>query len=214
MQFIAYSILFWEGVMGLFDSDGFGNSKSVKNKNTFTMSGVDLKSNNINQNVKSNSDFDKTLVGKINPLVKLDVINDNYSLEKMLRNYGCYRDGSTMYCPFHDDDVTGKPSAKFHHDTDTLYCFSENKVYTAYHALKILYGQNVNTIFNRIWKTLTKEERLYYIGKYDEGNSAVVVSDSDWEYYDKNILSRFKNGSVSFIQYKNALYHVLEKIQE
>lgn len=201
--------------MGLFDSDGFGNSKSVKNKNTFTMSDVDLKSNNsVNQSVKSNSDFDKTLVGKINPLVKLDVINDNYSLEKMLRNYGCYIDGSTMYCPFHDDDVTGKPSAKFHHDTDTLYCFSENKVYTAYHALKILYGQNVNTIFNRIWKTLTKEERLDYIGKYDEGNSAVVVSDSDWEYYDKNILSRFRDGNVSFSQYKNALYHVLEKIQE
>lgn len=201
--------------MGLFDSDGFGNSKSVKNKNTFIMSGVDLKSNNsVNQSVKSNSDFDKTLVGKINPLVKLDVINDNYSLEKMLRNYGCYIDGSTMYCPFHDDDVTGKPSAKFHRDTDTLYCFSENKVYTAYHALKILYGQNVNTIFNRIWKTLTKEERLDYIGKYDDGNSAVVVSDSDWEYYDKNILSRFRNGNVSFSQYKNALYHVLEKIQE
>ena len=201
--------------MGLFDSDGFGNSKSIKNKNTFTMSGVDLKSNNsINQNVKSSSDFDKTLVGKINPLVKLDVINDNYSLEKMLRNYGCYIDGSTMYCPFHDDDVTGKTSAKFHHDTDTLYCFSENKVYTAYHALKILYGQNVNTIFNRIWKTLTKEERLDYIGKYDEGSSAVVVSDSDWEYYDKNILSRFRDGNVSFSQYKNALYHVLEKIQE
>ena len=60
--------------MGLFDSDGFGNSKSTKNKNTFTMSGVDLKSNNsVNQSVKSNSDFDKTLVGKINPLVKLDV---------------------------------------------------------------------------------------------------------------------------------------------
>ena len=177
--------------MGLFDSDGFGNSKSVKNKNTFNMSGVDLKSNNsVNQSVKSNSDFDKTLVGKINPLVKLDVINDNYSLEKMLRNYGCYIDGSTMYC------------------------FYENKVYTAYHALKILYGQNVNTIFNRIWKTLTKEERLDYIGKYDEGNSAVVVSDSDWEYYDKNILSRFRDGNVSFSQYKNALYHVLEKIQE
>ena len=206
--------------MGLFDVDGIGFSKSKssdKKENSFDM-GVDIsKVDNslVIQNTSSvNNDFDKTLVGDINPLVKVDVINHYFKLSDLLREYGCYIDGSTMYCPFHDDDITGKPSAKYHSDTDLLYCFSENKVYSSYHALKILFGKDVNLIFKKIWSTLSKEERLSYIGKHDEKVKDVVVEDTGWDYYNKNVLSTFKVGKVSYEQYKNALYKVLSLIQE
>lgn len=207
--------------MGLFDVDGIGfknkNKEKAKNKNSFDI-GVDISKvdNSLVTTTKGkdSSDFDKTLVGEINPLVKVDVINHYFKLSDLLREYGCYIDGSTMYCPFHDDDITGKPSAKYHSDTDLLYCFSENKVYSSYHALKILFGKDVNLIFKKIWSTLSKEERLSYIGKHDEKVKDVVVEDAGWEYYNKNVLSTFKVGKVSYEQYKNALYKVLSLIQE
>ena len=206
-------------IMGLFDVDGIGfkNKEKTKNENSFDM-GVDVSKVDNSLAVvtksKDSSDFDKTLVGEINPLVKVDVINHYFKLSDLLREYGCYIDGSTMYCPFHDDDITGKPSAKYHSDTDLLYCFSENKVYSSYHALKILFGKDVNLIFKKIWSTLSKEERLSYIGKHDEKVKDVVVEDTGWEYYNKNVLSTFKVGKVSYEQYKNALYKVLSLIQE
>ena len=96
--------------MGLFDVDGIGfkNKEKPKKENSFDM-GVDIsKVDNslVNTNKTSGSDFDKTLVGEINPLVKVDVINHYFRLSDLLKEYGCYIDGSTMYCPFHDDDIT------------------------------------------------------------------------------------------------------------
>lgn len=205
--------------MGLFDVDGIGfknNKEKIKKENSFNM-GLDISevdNSLVNTDKTSGSDFDKTLVGEINPLVKVDVINSHFKLSVLLREYGCYIDGSTMYCPFHDDDITGKPSAKYHSDTDLLYCFSENRVYSAYHALKILFGKDVNFIFKKIWSSLSREERLSYIGKYDEKAKDIVIEDTGWNYYNKNILSAFKLGKVTYEQYKNALYKVLSLVQE
>lgn len=205
--------------MGLFDVDGIGfknNKEKIKKENSFNM-GLDMSevdNSLVNTDKTSGSDFDKTLVGDINPLVKVDVINSHFKLSDLLREYGCYIDGSTMYCPFHDDDITGKPSAKYHSDTDLLYCFSENRVYSAYHALKILFGKDVNFIFKKIWSNMSKEDRLSYIGKYDEKAKDIVIEDTGWNYYNKNILSAFKLGKVTYEQYKNALYKVLSLVQE
>ena len=205
--------------MGLFDVDGIGfknNKEKIKKENSFNM-GLDISevdNSLVNTDKTGGSDFDKTLVGEINPLVKVDVINSHFKLSDLLREYGCYIDGSTMYCPFHDDDITGKPSAKYHSDTDLLYCFSENRVYSAYHALKILFGKDVNFIFKKIWSRLSKEDRLSYLGKYDEKVKDIVVEDTGWDYYNKNILSAFKLGKVTYEQYKNALYKVLSLVQE
>ena len=205
--------------MGLFDVDGIGfknNKEKIKKENSFN-TGLDISevdNSLVNTDKTSGSDFDKTLVGEINPLVKIDVINSHFKLSDLLREYGCYIDGSTMYCPFHDDDITGKPSAKYHSDTDLLYCFSENRVYSAYHALKILFGKDVNFIFKKIWSNMSKEDRLSYIGKYDEKAKDIVIEDTGWNYYNKNILSAFKLGKVTYEQYKNALYKVLSLVQE
>lgn len=51
----------------------------------------------------------------------------------------------SMFCPFHDDEVGGKPSAKFFEDEDgiqRLYCFSERRQFTAYDYIKLLLHQD------------------------------------------------------------------------
>jgi hypothetical protein len=156
--------------------------------------------------------FDRSITEKINPLIKVEVINKKYNLGKLLTDLGYDVTGSNMYCPFHPDEMTGKPSAKYHADTDRLYCFSENKSYSAYHAIKMLYGLDIEKVFNDIWADMSLAERHELMDKYEDGNASNIESSalpSEWIKYRDRVLDKFKQGEVSFKQYKNALYKVL-----
>lgn len=153
--------------------------------------------------------LDKSVTDKINPLVKVEVINKRYNLGKLLENMGINISGSNMYCPFHPDEATGKPSAKYHKDTDLVYCFSENKMYSAYHAIKLLYGLDVNKVFMDAWAGMSLEERHSIMEKYDEGDSRIISVPSEWDKYKELVLDKFKHKEVTYKQYKNALYKVL-----
>jgi len=103
--------------MSLVNVQGFGESKPID----------DIKTDN--KPVFKVNDFDKTIMNKASGLVKFEAINRKYSLKKLLKGAGLHPESQNMYCPFHDDELTGKPSAKYHPDTDKLYCFSESKMY-------------------------------------------------------------------------------------
>lgn len=185
--------------MGLFDVDGFGESEKLE----------PLKEPE--KEVFQENAFESSLVDDVNPLVKVEVINKKFNMGKLLRNLGYEIDYGNIYCPFHDDEATGKPSAKYHGDTDKLYCFSENKMYSAYHALKLLYGQDINEIFHNIWIQMDELERAEVLSRYDS-NVNVKISNkekSTWDIYREKVLDKFKFGEVNYRQYKNALYKVL-----
>lgn len=189
--------------MGLFDVDGFGEPEKIKP--------LDIKSS---EEVFIENSLDRSIVEKINPLVKVEVINKRYNLGKLLTNLGIDISGSNMYCPFHPDEMTGKPSAKYHSDSDKVYCFSENKSYSAYHAIKLLYGLNVDKVFMDIWKDMPLEERHELMDKYEGGNTEIVTMPSEWDKYSNTVLRMFRDGKVSFRQHKNALYKVLMLINK
>lgn len=153
--------------------------------------------------------LDRSITEKINPLVKVEVINKKYNLGALLTNLGYDITGSNMYCPFHPDEATGKPSAKYHKDTDLLYCFSENKMFSAYHALKLLYGVNMDKVFMDIWSKMSLDERHNVMEKYDEHGSDIANVSSEWEKYKKLVLDKFRTREVNYTQYKNALYKVM-----
>ena len=187
--------------MGLFDDDsGFGNKKEEKQLVVTSVS---------DDKIFKECDFDKSVTEKINPLIKVEVINKRYNLGKLLTDLGLDISGSNMYCPFHPDEMTGKPSAKYHADTDLLYCFSENKMYSAYHAIKLLYGINIDKVFMDIWSKMSVDERHSIMDKYDGDTVEVVSVPSEWEKYKTLVLDKFRKGEVSYKQYKNALYKVL-----
>ena len=183
----------------LMDVKGFSDDKEDKS-DSFV-----IKSHN---SFKENS-FSKGVMSDISPLVKMDVINHFFRLDSLLKNLGIEVGNGTMYCPFHDDETGGKPSAKYHSDTDLLYCFSENKMYSAYHAVKFLYHQDVNRVFDKIWKTLPKSEKLKFLGNRDSDMGEIKV-DSQWDFYLPKVLGSFKRREVTFPQYKRALYKILE----
>ena len=184
--------------MGLFDVDGFGEPTQVE----------PLKLKEPSTPIFKENSLDRSLVDKINPLIKVDVINKRYNLGKLLKGLGIDTSGSNMYCPFHPDEMTGKPSAKYHADTDTVYCFSENKSYSAYHAIKLLYGIDVNKVFMDIWSSMSLEERHDIMDKYEENNKELIAVPSEWDKYKKLVLDKFRTHEVNYRQYKNALYKV------
>ena len=193
--------------MNIFDVQGF-RTPEVK--------AVESKPAESEQRFQSN-DFDKTVTG-VNPLVQMEVINSRYNMGDLLRKLGYEIDRGNMYCPFHPDNITGKPSARYHESDDKLWCFSEHKQYSAYHVLKILMGQNVNVLFRQIWSGMTVPERQTIIDKYGAGavqGSAREISEAQrkWDFYHARVLSQFARHSVSYQQYKNALYKVLEIVQ-
>lgn len=193
--------------MGVFDVQGF-RTPEVK--------AVESKQAESEQRFQSN-DFDKTVTG-VNPLVQMEVINSRYNMGDLLRKLGYEIDRGNMYCPFHPDNLTGKPSARYHESDDKLWCFSEHRNYTAWHVLKILMGQDMNTLFRQIWSSMTAPERRAIIDKYGAGavqGSAREISEAQkkWDFYHARVLSQFARKSVSYKQYKNALYKVLEIVQ-
>lgn len=152
--------------------------------------------------------------------VKYYAINKFFSvkgrnMEFLLNDLGIETRGSNMFCPFHDDDVGGKPSAKYHPDSDTLYCFTESKVFTAYHVLKILYAKDMNKIFEKVWENLTEEEQQDLLTKHGEDVRVTrreYISPIWLNLYE--VLYKFKMGEVDFRQHKNALFKVLSMVSE
>jgi hypothetical protein len=173
--------------------------------------------NNENSAVNSNSyDFNNINTG-FNPLVIYNAINKYYSMKKLLQDLELYWGQSSMYCPFHDDELTGKPSARYHEDSDSLYCFSEHKVYTAYHVLKLLYKDDIRIRFREAWANLSEQEREEILREFEDSEAR----DSDISKYVhpvwsglRFVLEKFKTGEVNFRQHKNALRKVLKMMHE
>lgn len=203
--------------MGLFDVTGFKdnnqkeNMSRTKNKND----GISDSSLNNKYNFEE-SGFDETIlnIDDIDSLIMYKVINDKFSLRKLLENMGYDLFDGNIFCPFHMDELTGKPSARYHKDTDLLYCFSENKVFSAYHALKILYGRDMKKLFKSIWIKLPRETRESYLNGTNQNNDCIKQNNLLWEKYKDSVLVKFKENKVLYRQYKHALYMILDEVSK
>lgn len=186
--------------MGLVDVDGFGLS-DIKLQNDIVID---------DKNKFVEDSFDKSITEEVSPLIKMKVINKYYNLGKILKDLGYNLNTSNMYCPFHPDSATGKESAKYYPDSDLLYCFSENKLYSAYHAIKLIYGLDVNQVFNDLWSKMSLSERHFFMDKEGVSNVPNTKEGLVWKKYKEPVLGKFRKSEVNFTQYKNALYRILE----
>lgn len=138
------------------------------------------------------------------------------NMESMLNDLGYdTRGDSNMYCPFHDDEHGGKPSAKYHPESDTVYCFSESKLFTSFHVIKDLMGKNTDVVFRRVWNDLLEEEREGLLTKYGEGTPLDTKENISKTWKDLTpVLEQFKLKKVSFNQHKIALYKILHQLYD
>ncbi len=141
------------------------------------------------------------------------VINEHFSMKQLLTDYGVDFSGANIYCPFHDDALTGKPSAKYHDSDDAIFCFSEQKKFTAYNALKDLYRVDLKKEFYRIWADLSDNDREKFMSKYSSGSGNLSFIPSLWKR-SVVVLGMFRQSKVSFRQHKNALFKVATMIYD
>ncbi len=166
-----------------------------------------------NEEVKKSSGGSKDIFDlDYDGLLVFYVINSHYSMKRLLVDYGIEFYGANIYCPFHDDELTGKQSAKYHESDDAIYCFSEQKKYTAYHALKELYKVDVKKEFYKIWADLNDSDREQFINKYSSGININFIPDL-WKR-SSIIVGMYRQGKVNFKQHKNALYKIATMIYE
>jgi hypothetical protein len=159
------------------------------------------------KNVKSDYPF----------LVKFAAINKHFSLKQLLIDFGLEVSRTNMFCPFHDDEYTGKPSARYHPDTDLLYCFSESKMYYPYHALKDLHGANINEKFLEAWGAISQAEKEEILDKYGEGEGKVIDREEFLNPIWRNlkfVSGKFRQGDATFKQHRNAVYKILKMIYD
>ena len=70
------------------------------------------------------------------------LISKKYDIRDLMIEDGL----NIRFCPFHDDEASGKPSIKIYTEDEDevqrLYCFSENKQYTSYDYFELIRGEN------------------------------------------------------------------------
>lgn len=100
----------------------------------------------------------------LNSLKKL--VNDKYSLVAILRRYEPeenYQLNQRCYCPFHENVNTPSAALYLNEDKESLFCFAENKLYTAYDALELLLKQDPLALGKALWDKMDAEEKANWL---------------------------------------------------
>lgn len=152
---------------------------------------------------------------KRNPLLIYECINLHFSLKEILLDIGCDDlEATNSYCPFHGE-IKGisKPSGKYFEDSDTFYCYQEQKSYTAYHGLKELLKVDISIKFAEAWNCIDEDSRNMLLEKYGAGELVEDENSKVLRAY-KPLRDDFIAKRVPFNKYKVALRNVLYEVYE
>lgn len=94
------------------------------------------------------------------------LVKEKYSLTKALKKLkpeNFYQVGQTCFCPFHDNHNT--PAASIYNDEkgQTLYCFTERRLYTVVDVFKELMHYDVYELGLGLWQTMSPEEQHLWL---------------------------------------------------
>ena len=106
---------------------------------------------------------------KIELLKKL--VNEQVSLEQVLKKVNPsahYQNRKPCFCPFHDN--TNTPAAVFYDDDDgqKIWCYAEQRMYTASDAIEILSGMNVYEVGSEIWESMSELEQEQWLQEHND----------------------------------------------
>jgi hypothetical protein len=101
------------------------------------------------------------------------LVKEKYNLVKALRKVhpeNHYQVGQPCFCPFHENHHT--PAAALYDDDkgQTLFCFTERKLYSVVDVFKDLMHYDIYEIGNNLWKSMSEEEQYVWLqehGQYD-----------------------------------------------
>lgn len=130
----------------------------------------------------------KTLVDK-----KLSMVE----LLKKHNPHGNYQVGQPCFCPFHDNTRTPAGSLYSNEGEETLWCFSEQKLYKPSDVIETLMEKDIYTVGERLWETLTYEEQEEFLSREKTlEDSFSVTTEEETKDIDK-YKRAFKQGKIS-----------------
>ena len=109
---------------------------------------------------------------------------------------------SASVSPFHENYQT--PAAKMFKDKrgDTIFCFSEQKVYHPVDVIKRgMLSTPIEQVFRGLWSQLTDNVKERLVDLYGKPIDYIPQSWKD----NKEVLEKFKLGEISFEQYLEVL---------
>lgn len=147
-----------------------------------------------------------------------DLLQHMLSIKDVLNSNGFpIREYGNSYFPFHDNYDT--PSSKYYANSNTIWCFSENKSYRVIDALKLA-GVNYRDVFRKLWDNYTDLKKKNLIKSLDN------IYETD--IYFKESLTKFNAGVIPYsklcedivsnvsenMDYVRLLYNTSREIQE
>jgi hypothetical protein len=112
------------------------------------------------------------------------LVKEKYSLIKALYKVnpdGKYVIGQTCFCPFHDNENTPAAALYDNEGSESMYCFSEKKLYTVLDALETLLHYDVYELGQKLWVSMSEAEQqsflLLHQDTTDYGNAFSVKSE-------------------------------------
>lgn len=99
------------------------------------------------------------------------LVKEKYSLTKSLSKLNPdnnYQVGQPCFCPFHENHNT--PAAAIYDDDkgQTLYCFSERKLYSVVDVFKDLMHYDIYDLGNRLWLSMSESEQDAWLAKHGQ----------------------------------------------
>lgn len=136
------------------------------------------------------------------------VINRTVPFSKVLSYLDMNSEYGTIFCPFHENVNT--PAARLYRDEDgdTIYCFSEQKLYRPADAItKGLIDTKIDRVFDRVWSKLSdaiKKGLMLEFEKptYKEDDATSLINQE---------LGGFKTGEFDYNNFKAKLINIHKK---
>lgn len=130
------------------------------------------------------------------------LVKEKYSLVKALNKIyekNHYQVGQPCFCPFHENYHT--PAASIYEDekSQTLYCFTERKLYNVVDVFKNLMHYDVYQLGEGLWKSMSKEEQHVWLVDHDD-SFIEAFNKKEEAKSSKNLLLNielFKNKKIS-----------------
>lgn len=99
------------------------------------------------------------------------LVKEKYRLVDLLRKINPdqnYSVGQSCYCPFHENYNT--PSAAIYEDGhwQSLYCFSEKRLYTSVDVMKDLLNYDIHELGYYLWNKMSEEEQQVWLSNNEE----------------------------------------------
>jgi Zn-finger protein len=130
------------------------------------------------------------------------LVVEKYSLVKTLEKLfpgRHYQAGQRCYCPFHDN--TDTPAAAIYDDEkgETLWCFTEKRLYTVVDVLDQFLHRDVYELAEGLWVKMSEEEKALWIQNHPDYS----VSAADFEETDEEDSKENKELEKAKELYKN-----------